>query len=576
MRTTLSLLLLGSILFPAAMHAQSTWSKKTYTPTGFRVERADFTGDGLLDLFIYNGNDVTILPNAGNGTFDTTRAHSLNMQLNDAVLLDFNRDGNMDVAGCDDTGLVILQGAGDGTLALSQTVQTPCAWVASADFNHDGNPDIAVGNPAPSGDTGNQVIIFLGDGHGGISGQVVNNNVDFISVDGNPCSLNGRAVAADFTGDKVADIAITADCFNGTFSAAALIVGKGDGTGHFTFHKDQDFNLDSGMKLRPDDVNQDGRVDLIGVGNESAPHGSGGTDLVAFISKGDGTFTFTPIVAESITADDGNFITAGTVADVDGDGIKDAVIGVDSVDVAGNESFSFRFYKGQSDGSFKLAQTSALASRIFDMVWGDFDKDARPDLVLIRPNSTDVWLNATASASTCRPELDNRALAFCTSATSTGTHFLSSPLDNFAINAIQIYVDGTLKFETPDDLLDTNLQLSPGAHRITVKAWDALGPFSSSTGISTACSNTANRTVKICTPVNGTTVASPVEIVATVATSLKFTQSQVYVDGVLKFSTSSKSVDFTTAALAAGTHRFTVKGWDSTGAFSSSVTVTVH
>jgi hypothetical protein len=87
-----------------------------------------------------------------------------------------------------------------------------------------------------------------------------------------------------------------------------------------------------------------------------------------------------------------------------------------------------QFYKGQSDGTYKLAQTSSLASEVSDMIWGDFDKDARADVVLLRPNSTDVWLNLTAGAATCRPELDNRAIAFCTSLTSIGTHFLASPL----------------------------------------------------------------------------------------------------------------------------------------------------
>ena len=50
--------------------------------------------------------------------------------------------------------------------------------------------------------------------------------------------LNGSGFAADFDGDKVADIAFAASCTQFSFMESAFIVGKGDGTGHFIFHKD--------------------------------------------------------------------------------------------------------------------------------------------------------------------------------------------------------------------------------------------------------------------------------------------------------------------------------------------------
>ena len=70
---------------------------------------------------------------------------------------------------------------------------------------------------------------------------------------------------------------------------------------------------------------------------------------------------------------------------------------IDSFDALGNETMTMQFYKGQADGTYKLTQTSPLASEVLDMVWGDYDKRGRADLALVRPNSTDVWLNTTKS-----------------------------------------------------------------------------------------------------------------------------------------------------------------------------------
>ena len=102
MRLILVCLLLGGIFLPAFMNAQLSWSKHVYNVGGeLRVERADFTGDGFPDLFLYTEDDniVSILPNTGNGIFDASHVFTMSQRLTDAVLLDFNRDGKIDVVG---------------------------------------------------------------------------------------------------------------------------------------------------------------------------------------------------------------------------------------------------------------------------------------------------------------------------------------------------------------------------------------------------------------------------------------------------------------------------------------------
>ena len=123
-------------------------------------------------------------------------------------------------------------------------------------------------------------------------------------------------------------------------------------------------------------------------------------------------------------------------------------------------------------------------------------------------------------------------------------------------------------------MLNTKILLTGGMHRITAKGWDDLGSFSKTIDL-LVCTNNVSRTVKICLPTNGSSFNNPVHIVASAATSLAFSQLQVYIDGVVRFHTSAKYVD-NSRNLSLGTHRITVKGWDSSGAFSSTVNVTVH
>lgn len=572
MRPSLVLFFLSFLLLPASSPAQLSWSKGTYPLRGRRVERADFNGDGFQDLFIHDDlNTISVLLNTGNGTFDATHAFTLSQPLGDVALIDFNRDGKIDVVGCDGENLITLLGNGDGTLTLSQTFPVACSWMVSADFNHDGKPDIAVGVlPEPFG-SNNQVIVYLGDGSGGISSQVVTNNVNFSTTAGDACLINGAAEAADFTGDRVADIAITANCFTDNTSGGALIVGVGDGTGHFTFHKDVEFGLEGSMRLQLVDANQDGRRDIAGVGQTFAPHGSGGTELILFKSKGNGTFTSQSVVSASF--DEQVVLEGGTVADVDGDGIKDGVVGVDSSDLNGNTTHSLQIFKGQPDGSFKRIETLPLGAPVLDILWGEFNHDGVVDLATIRPDSTDVFLNTSSRVQKCFGQAV-RSLTLCNlgSNAAGSVHFVVNPTDNLPIHSIQIYVDDHLTFQTLDDLLNVKLTLGSGRHHIVAKAWNDLGPFSTSQSV-LVCSNSTNRTVKICDPANNATVTSPVHIFASAATSLTFKSLQVYLDGTLVNRSSLKLMDMR-LPLSAGTHQITVKGWDSNGQFSSAVTVT--
>jgi hypothetical protein len=560
-------LLLASLLLTSISNAQLQWSKQDFGGKFEQTDRADFNGDGFPDLLDYRQIDFAAIEiNSGKGT--DGGGSSIQLHADSVAFLDFNRDNKIDVAGCNSSeNLFILGGNGDGTVTPPQTITVPCSWVVAADFNRDGNPDIAVGVVAgASSTTTNQVIVYLGDGHGAIASQVLNDNVNFTSNDGDPCSISGDAKAGNFTGNKIPDIFIIARCVNSDFtnSTNAVIVGEGDGTGHFTFHKDLEGNFPV-FHLRLVDENQDSKSDLFAQTDNA---------VGIFSSHGDGTFALKTAVHTnySPTSGRGEFMDAATIADFDSDGINDLIVDIANI-VYPFPSRYLRFYKGQSDGSYKATQTFPVADSVNDMISGDFDKDGRADLLMSRPNSSNnLWLNISPGVPSCNHASGLRSITSCTSGSPTGNfHFISSPFDGHPINAIQIYVDGALKFETPEDLLNKNLQLTDGAHRVTVKAWDDLGPFSTTKTLIT-CLNASNRTVRICSPEDGATVAGQVRIVASAFTNLKFSTLQVYIDGVLHFIDPMKSIDETFIP-SRGMHHITVKGWDSDGPFFESVTV---
>jgi hypothetical protein len=271
----------------------------------------DVNGDGRPDLVIPSqlGNSLTVLLGNGDGTFAMASGspHPVGQNPLMIALGDFNGDGKLDVAvtNANTNDVSILLGNGDGTFADApgspfQAGKAPEA-IVTADFNGDGNLDLAIVNSPP-----NTVTLLLGHG----DGSFVAGRASPITVGNFPTGI----VAADFNGDGKPDLAVT----NGFSYNVSILLGNGDGT--FTAASGspvavgrQPFAINAG------DFNNDGILDLAVVNTAD-------NTLTLLSGKGDGTFT--TATTPSVTNQPGG--TA--VADFNGDGRLDLAI-VDVFDV---------------------------------------------------------------------------------------------------------------------------------------------------------------------------------------------------------------------------------------------------
>ena len=337
--------------------------------------------DPAVEVFLNNGGSTGTFGSAINGpALPDFTAQA-------AAVADFNKDGNPDIATNDGH---ILLGDGTGHFSLMAGSQFAAAGnLVAADFNGDGKMDIATVAAATGNNNQETVGIFLGNGNGTFTAGnrygdlfgVNNIGVSDLDGDGNPDLILGFS---DPNGFGPA---------SGSGSYVYFLMGRGDGT----FAGSVAYDTPSGFTIGPPfalaDFNGDNLPDIVTTTNAS------GLSLYTLIGNGAGAFA--PGATKAITATNvgGNppLVLAGELTSATS---NDAILGVTtkSAGTTGTATGDVAVFLGNGNDTFGSEMDTPFNSEAAAMVTGDFNNDNALDVIVGGPVTTDSGGNPASGA----------------------------------------------------------------------------------------------------------------------------------------------------------------------------------
>jgi hypothetical protein len=421
---------------------------------GNRVAIADLNGDGVLDLITANwcasvkdcsNGSVGVLLGNGDGTFKPAVTYPSGGYYAFSVLVaDVNGDGKPDLVvanGCASqfslcpvqSSVGVLIGNGDGSFQPVKNYDAggSISGMAVADLNGDGKSDVIVADCAPTGaicwDVEGVVAVLLNNGDGTLapavtydSGGKVASTITIadVNLDGHPDVLVGNVAACD-TNDNCGkgSVGVLLGNGDGTLRPAAafgswwpysvvvadlngdgkpdllttttnaggdvsVLLGNGDGT--FQAMVPYPLNADYQSPAIVADVNGDGKPDVL-VGSFSCTNGTSAYGCVSvLLGRGDGTFE--NVVTYNSGAPVGGWLA---VADINGDGKLDLIAENGCATICSAPG-SLGVLLGNGDGTFQPVVTYSSGAAGTSWVGvADLNGDGKPDLVVASPSDTD-------------------------------------------------------------------------------------------------------------------------------------------------------------------------------------------
>lgn len=264
-----------------------------------------------------------------------------------AAVADFDHDGNLDIAttmeGYNQGKVEVLFGDGQSDFGSSTEFPSYVAWgLCVGDFDADGFDDIVA---TSYGWAQHGVRVYRNDQHGGFTGSATVSTLATPPV---------GVVAGDLDGDGRLDIAAISE---GGGYAVDWFHGNGNGT-FGAFHVVPNTHGLVGRRIHAGHFDADGHLDLLAIHQ-------GGAMVLRNDSFGTGNFTATPGIAVAEP------MTVAAVADLDGDGLDD-------VATCGS---ALKVWRAIGTGQFTLVSTQPLPGGASDARFGQLDGDGIVDLV---------------------------------------------------------------------------------------------------------------------------------------------------------------------------------------------------
>lgn len=451
--------LLTVALTASTLYATS-FSQKNY-PTGNSpkaIASADLNRDGRPDLITADRNGfITVLLGATGGAFTISGNFSTTSAPVAVDVGDFNNDGWPDVAVLEDSDLEIFMNEQNGVVVKVSTMALSGFGkdLVTVDLNGDHIPDLAMISCTDPDHCNLQT--FLNDGSGKLAiAQTM------------PLGSSGEVVAADFDRDSHDDLAVN--------SSSGVLILHSNNNGTVTLRQ----TLPSGFALAAGDVDAKNGADLVfSTVDPCFPNSCDVFEGTANVYLNDGTGHLA-LKATYKTGEDA--LIAFQLVDLTNDNRLD-IVALSAAVQESNGVLNWAKYAGS--GTFGTFSTIVQLGDPQGIVTRALNLDSTHDIAIadhgepFTAPATVVLLNTGTDAKICTPPSSaNLGAKICSPSSTPGTDKVTvtgagnSPT---GVRRVELWVDGSKKYNSPDDRLKDTITLSSGKHTLTVVAVDRFG-----------------------------------------------------------------------------------------------------
>jgi hypothetical protein len=396
----------------------------------------DLNHDGYSDFFVPNeiSNDCRVFINDGTGSYSDFTIYPIpggsRPSTNESA--DFDNDGDLDIAVGNSTGDSVTVFLGDGNSGFKSIknylVAQGIRGLAISDMDGDGDADIVTANRAAS-----NVTILHNDGAGRFAPPVVIN-------------ANSSGETACATGDANGDGIL--DLFVGAHGSGEITLMLGDGEGSFVFSDKVSAGGGGTWMVATGDINKDGHADVAFVNSQAG-------NIGIVFSDGEGG------LSDATTYATGAFPIAVDLGDIDADGDLDVM----ASNYAGG---NWVYYENNGSGGYinrrELASSDAASCATFH----DRDNDGDLDMTGIDEDDDLIFLLENTGVSALEVE-EKTSINVFPNPTQSGWYVDSEDNDCLVVKVLDFHGHEVAELSgKPLNLFISAEELSPGIYFLQI------------------------------------------------------------------------------------------------------------